>query len=183
MPDISFNKLGTNPEYEATLLRKLCSNDGIDDAIISEFPETIATYSKEPNVTAVARIADRYSGTNPLAVGDIIMVDDTAVGLAYCGLADYQMQGQRTPSNGINMSSWILSQYRRNGIGNRIINHAAQTAIDQSHNPASYDWQERRIWTSIKIGNIASLRACENAGFVESGVMSDDPNRIIYTLS
>lgn len=180
--DLIFNRLGFKPEREAELLRNLCSSDGIDEAIVSEFPGTIAVYAQEPDEMGIQRIRDRYTGPNPLAVGSIVLLGGHAIGLAYSGIANFQTQGDNRPTSGINVSAWLSSQYRRNGIGKAMIRHAAHEAQEQSRSPEAYKWHNKQIWTSIKIGNLASIKVCESIGFVKQGVTSDNPDRLIYTL-
>jgi len=182
MTELTFRKIGNNPEVEAILLQELCRSDGIDDAIMSEFPGTIDTYRNQPLESATTRIVDRYSQDNSLAVGDIAMRGGRAIGLAYSGIADFQEVNDSEPTIGINVSAWLSSTYRGRGFGKQIIQHATSRAVERSGDVYIPSWYEKQVWTSIKIGNIASRHVCEDIGFSVSGLMHDDPGRYLYFL-
>lgn len=110
------------------------------------------------------------------------MYDDEAIGLAYSGLASFRKASNGNSIDGVNVSSWLSRHYRRRGFGNDLIEHATIKARTQSYDKTAQDWYGKSIWTSIKIGNIASTRACEKVGYIDSGLTYDDPTRRLYLL-
>ncbi|MDB5176894.1 MAG: hypothetical protein JWN75_562 [Candidatus Saccharibacteria bacterium] len=158
-------------------------SNGIDDAILSEFPGTIDLYTKKPIEKGIAKIVDRYSRKSPLAIGSIAMRYGQAIGLVYAGIAEFQEANDAEPTQGINVSSWLSAHYRGRGFGHEMVQHETSKAVEQTLNRDNQNWHNKQIWTSIKIGNIASRHVYERAGFMIAGTTHDDQNRQLYLHS
>lgn len=185
MPKPAFYQLGLDPSAEASRIYNLYADKGVDSAVINEFESTVKAYQSLSLSEISARLIARYGGEDPMAVGTILEIDGVDVGMAIWGDKDYPGNAGSDlnirSERGINISAWILSQYRNLGLGKSLLSHAVDDAKERASQPTS-TWYDRKVWTSIRPANIASRLACEHAGFVEVGIQADQPSRLLYQL-
>lgn len=182
MRKIDYHHIGAAPEKDAERIRALYADAGIDDEIIKEFGPTVEAYGSSGVDAIIDRIATKYSGENPSTFGVLIVVDGVDTGQAIWGIKDYQAVDNETRQpytmEGVNVSAWILQQYRGRGLGKALMKYASIHAAES----LPMLGEARQIWTSIHSSNIASRSACARAGFSEIGVQSDKPDRLLYAL-
>lgn len=182
MADLSFYRLGTNPEAEAPRMRSLYSDIGVDKAVFDEFEATANTYRHSSLDEIAERITAMYVEPPVDRFGVVTSVDDVDVGMSIVGLKDFRRGESPETIPGANVSAWILYQHRYKGYGKRAIAHATALASYLTLDPNLPQWNGRQIWTSIKAKNTTSRRACEYAGFTEAGAHVDRPGRLLYVV-
>ncbi len=176
MADLEFYTLGTNPEEEAIRTQQLYFDRGVDEFVREEFESTVHAYTTLLPDEIALRIQSRYTGDHPVAHGLLPVYRKADIGMAIWGEKDFQNVDSREETPGINVSAWLLKQYRNQGFGRRVIEHATAEAVTLSEQLG------KQVWTSIRPDNLASRRACEHAGFIEAGSQPDKPERLLYIL-
>lgn len=176
MADLEFYAIGCNPEEEAERTQLLYLNSGVDTFVRDEFEVTVQAYTSLPIVEIAQRLRRRYAGDQPLVHGVLAVYDDADIGMAIWGEKNFHNVGSKQETPGINVSAWILRQYRGQGLGRRVIQHVATEALALS------EVLGKQVWTSIKQENLASRQSCEHAGFVEVGPQPYKPGRLLYIL-
>lgn len=185
MSELAFYRIGQDPESEATRLQQLYANEGIDEKVVEEFGSTVDLYRTLPIIEIEERIKVRYSGDAPLVHGAIGAYGSADFGMAIWGLIGYQKvesDGSSRWYDGINVSAWVLRQFRRKNLGTALIDYATQEAVALTRDEQNTGLYGMQIWTSIHGSNEASQRACEHAGFVRVGAQADKDGRFIYEL-
>lgn len=142
----------------------------LDDAVISEFGSTVDAYRGFDNTMQTRdRLQSKFACSDPVVVGTIIALDFQPVGIAFSGAKDFvDKEGQ--VASGINMSGWVLPEYRGIGLGRVLFSEATDQIMQQQRSLGdSATWSsKRKIWTSIHQDNIASQKACKAAGYERS---------------
>lgn len=176
MAILEFYMLGVNPEDEAIRTQKLYGDIGVDQFVRDEFEATVTAYTTLPLVEIAERLRSRYAGSQPAAQGVLPVYADLEIGMAIWGEKDFLNieTSQETP--GINVSAWLLRQYRNQGFGRRVIKYATAKALILGKESG------KQVWTSIRPENLASRRSCEHAGFIEIGPQPDKPERLLYVV-
>ena len=176
--------MGADPETEAARLQTLYSDKGIDVAIVDEFAATVEAYRTLPLADIATRIRDRYTGREPMACGALAVADGIDAGMAIWGIKDFDLLvGEQLETvRGINISAWLLKQYRNRGFARLLGKDVVEMAHAQIHADNVPSWRGRQIWTSIDSDNTASRRASVIAGFVEAGEHIGSPGRLLYVL-
>lgn len=185
MSELAFYRIGQDPEIEAIRLQQLYTNEGIDERVVDEFGSSVDLYRTLSIHEIEERLRVRYSGETPLVYGAIGTYRSIDFGMAIWGVKDYQKtetDGSSRWYDGVNVSAWVLRQYRGMDLGTALIGFATTEAVALTHvqhNTGTYGMQ---IWTSIHGSNKPSQRACEHAGFVRVGEQADKNGRFIYEL-
>lgn len=182
MPSLEFYPIGANPAVEAVRIQTLCSDSGVDRAVTDEFAATIQAYQQLGIPEITARIAQKYTGNEPPVVGVIPVANQDDIGMAIWGEKIFQTKDELEPITGINVSAWLLRQFRSQGYGTQIIRHGTQTALERVNDPIKPSWNGMPVWTSVHRDNTASRRACSKVGFTEAGPQKDADERLIYVL-
>jgi GNAT superfamily N-acetyltransferase len=185
MSNVRYYDLGQNFEFEAPRLKKLYKSDGIDDRIIEEFGATVSAYRSLSYDDIAERLKSRYGSSNPPAYGTLGVINDTDFGMAIWGSKDYEILegGEVVKKQGINVSAWVLKQFRSRGFGIAIIEYATKCAVELSRGKSQTSLTGTPVWTSIHKDNIASRKACIHAGFTEIGIQADMQDRRIYEVT
>jgi hypothetical protein len=176
MANLEFYNLGSNPEEEALRTQQLYSDSGVDAFVRDEFESTVHAYANLPLPEIAQRLCSRYAGAHPAAHGILPVYKDIDLGMAIWGDKDFQSAETLEEIPGINVSAWILRQYRGQGFGRITIEYATAQALALSKESG------RQVWTSIKPENLASRRSCEHAGFIEISTQPDKPDRLLYIV-
>jgi RimJ/RimL family protein N-acetyltransferase len=166
-------KLGVNPVFEAEVLKRLYTSDAVDVAVINEFDATVAAYRDLDIEEIKDRLAIKYGGENPQAIGLIALDANNPVGMAIAGQKSYLSFGGEV--EGVNISGWVSAQTRNLGIGKQGLSSCISVALNT--------W-DLGIWTSIHRENIASQKVSEAAGFkrIHSQLDEGKGDRDIYLL-
>jgi RimJ/RimL family protein N-acetyltransferase len=178
--NMNIYQVGTNPELEATRLKTLFSDKGVDDLVVAEFGTTVEAYRQLEVEEIAERIKSKYCGEKPNAFGLIPSVEGLDIGMVVYGHKDYQDPSNKVMVEGVNISGWLLKQYRRKGFAgylSEVVDVVQQQVNDQEHLLFG-----RKIWTSIHIDNYPSRSVSEKSGFVQLGPAIDKPSRLIYTV-
>ena len=162
-----------------------------DNVVKQEFPNIFTRYL-EFN-TAAQYIQERYHPDNHINVGYLILpaytnITDTekAIGMAAFGHQDEALElpnGQLKNPRGVNFSVWLLEEYRGSGIGKNVMRFIVDNAKDHIDNPPNQSWQDRILWTGIRVGNVASERIVTNLGFHPVGTMVREPEYKYYVTA
>jgi GNAT superfamily N-acetyltransferase len=172
--NLKYYKLGNNPEYEAARTQRLYFDSGVDVQVRDEFEDTVNVYTSLSLTEIAQRLRIRYAGDRPVAHGVLPSLENNDIGMAVWGEKDFQDVHTSQEIPGINVSAWLLRQYRNKGFGRQLLEYATTEAVVLSNDLG------KQVWTSIKPDNIASRRSCEHAGFIEIGPHTDKPERLLY---
>ncbi len=176
MANLEFYNLGSNPEEEAVRIQQLYFDDGVDIYVRDEFEATVKAYTSLSLAEIAQRLRSRYAGDQRAAHGVLPVYNNNDIGMAIWGEKNFQDTSTSQETPGVNVSAWVLRQYRGQGFGRQVLEHATREAAILGNN------LDKQIWTSIKPENLASRRSCEHAGFVEIGPQLDKPERLLYML-
>lgn len=174
MKTIEFYRIGNEPFADAIRLKNLYSSDGIDDAITREFDTTVAAYRSLAVEDIRDRIRTKYAADPAIIAGELTVVDSHDAAMAIAGQKPFLHPKTGQSTEGINVSAWVLAQYRGAGIGKLIAHHMTEVA--------AHTFPNQTIWTSIHTDNMASRKAFESAGYRVIGSQLDEgkQDRIIY---
>jgi len=179
MNTLEFYQLGANPEEEAIRIKKLYADPGIDPAVVREFTGTVDAYMSLPLCKIEKRIHAKYASTAE-ALGFIgIQQHGIDIGMSIAGIKEFEVQDSDS-TVGINVSGWVLSQFRRRGFASEGVIHTVEAAMRRAQDENFADWYGKMLWTSVHQDNVASQRTCLFAGFSVLGVAANNPERRIY---
>lgn len=175
---LSFYQVGGDVAADARRMAALYSDAGIDARIEKEFEGTVAAYTSLSMPEIEERIAHKYvDGTE--ALGVVAVKAGADVGMAVAGLKEFAIRDTQ-PQKGINVSGWILEQYRGRGYSILLGSYMLARAFERSRDPGFPDWYNAPIWTSIHHENAPSIAAAQRNGFTEVGVAANDTDRRIF---
>lgn len=177
---IDFCRVGTNPAMEAPRLKALYADEGIDERITREFGASVEAYTTMSVAEAEERITQKYVDTTE-AIGVLAVYDEADIGMAVAGLKEFAVINE--PSEvGVNISGWILEQYRGQGHSKSLGVHTLRYALERTENQEFPEWFGAPIWTSIHHENLPSIAAAQRNGFRSIGVAANDANRQIFVF-